>query len=61
MSEQKLYISVENTASAEIVEKKSRFIANVSHAETESEAVSFIEKIKMTANLQKLRDSPYWK
>ncbi len=46
MSEQKLYVSVENTASAEIVEKKSRFIANVSHAETESEAVSFIEKIK---------------
>ena len=46
MSNEKLYISVENTASAEIVEKKSRFIANVSHAETEGEAAAFIEKIK---------------
>lgn len=46
MPEQNLYISVEKTATAEIVEKKSRFIANVAHIETETEAAEFIEKIK---------------
>ena len=46
MSQNKLYISVENEATAEITEKKSRFIANVRHAETEEEAMAFVDKIK---------------
>lgn len=46
MSSNKLYISVENEATAEITEKKSRFIANVRHVETEDEAMAFVDKIK---------------
>ena len=46
MSDGKLYISVENKATAEITEKKSRFIANVCHVETEKEAMDFVDKIK---------------
>lgn len=46
MSNQKLYISVENDGCAEIVEKKSRFIANISHVETEEDAMLFVDKIK---------------
>ena len=30
----------------EITEKKSRFIANVCHVETEEEAMAFVDKIK---------------
>ena len=41
-----LYISVANTATAEIVEKKSRFISNICHVESENEATEFIDKIK---------------
>ncbi len=41
-----IYISVENEATSEIVEKKSRFIANIRHAETESEAMQFVDKIR---------------
>lgn len=46
MSQNNLYISVENKATAEITEKKSRFIANVCHVETEEEAMAFVDKIK---------------
>lgn len=40
------YITVAEGGEAEIVEKKSRFIAHVMHVESEDEAVSFIEDIK---------------
>lgn len=43
------YTTVEGRAEAEIVEKKSRFIASVAHVETEEEAVAFIEEVR-TAN-----------
>ena len=46
MAEDNLYISVEKEATAEITEKKSRFIANVCHVETEEEAMAYINKIK---------------
>ncbi len=41
-----IYISVENEATAEIVEKKSRFIANIRHVESEGEAMQFVDKIR---------------
>ena len=41
-----IYISVENEATAEIVEKKSRFIANIRHVESEAEAMQFVDKIR---------------
>ena len=40
------YTSVAKAATAEITEKKSRFICNMCHAESEKEAYDFIEKIK---------------
>ena len=40
------YKTVYRGGTAEIVEKKSRFIAHVSHVETEEEALDFIDKIK---------------
>lgn len=40
------YKTIQGTAEAEIVEKKSRFIAATSHAETEDEALAFLEKVK---------------
>ena len=46
MSKEQIYISVGSDATAEIVEKKSRFIANVHHCETEEDAMAFVEKIK---------------
>lgn len=46
MAKEKLYISVEKEAEAEITEKKSKFIANICHVETEDEAMLFVEKIK---------------
>ncbi len=46
MANDTVYISVAKEATAEITEKKSRFIANIRHAETEEEAAEFIEKIK---------------
>ena len=46
MAQDNLYISVDKEATAEIVEKKSRFIANIRHVETEEDAASFIDKIK---------------
>lgn len=40
------YNTIEGRARAEIVEKKSRFIATISHVETEEEALSFLEEIR---------------
>lgn len=46
MANDNIYTSVAKCAAAEITEKKSRFICNMCHAESESEAMDFIEKIK---------------
>lgn len=46
MHQEEIYISVDKEATAEITEKKSRFIANVRHVETEEEAMEFVNKIK---------------
>ena len=46
MANDNIYISVEKASTAEITEKKSRFIANIIHAETEDEVNAFIEKIR---------------
>ena len=40
------YDTIEGTASAEYEEKKSRFIAQVAHVETEDEALSFLENVR---------------
>ena len=40
------YISVDKQSTSEIVEKKSRFICNMKHVESEDEAVEFIRQIK---------------
>ena len=40
------YNTVYRGGEAEIIEKKSRFIAHVSPVKTEEEALAFIEKIK---------------
>ncbi len=40
------YKTIEGRASAEIVEKKSRFIGNIAHAETEDDALAFLEEIR---------------
>lgn len=42
----KAYKTIEGTAEAEIAEKKSRFIAQAAHVETEEEAVAFLEGVK---------------
>lgn len=42
----KKYKTINGIAIAEMVEKKSKFIANVSPVSTEKEAISFIEKIR---------------
>ena len=46
MTNDNFYTSVAKKATAEITEKKSRFICNMCHAETEKEAHDFIDKIK---------------
>ena len=38
--------TIENSVTAEIVEKKSRFIAQIQHVETEDEALEFIASVK---------------
>ena len=40
-----IYVSVANTATTEITVKKSRFICNICHAESEAAAAEFIEKV----------------
>ena len=43
---EKTYITVKKSATAEITEKKSRFIASMDHVETEEEAMAFVNSIK---------------
>ena len=45
------YTTVRGTATAEIVEKKSRFIASVAHVETEEEALAFLERIRAESRM----------
>lgn len=40
------YLTIQGTAVAEIEEKKSRFIAQLAHVETEEEALEFLETIR---------------
>ncbi len=40
------YLTIQGTATAEIEEKKSRFIAQLAHVETEEEALEFLEAIR---------------
>lgn len=40
------YTTIEGRATAEIEEKKSRFIASVAHVETEEEALAFLDEIR---------------
>ena len=40
------YKTIEGTAQAEYEEKKSRFIGQVAHVETEEEAVGFLEGVR---------------
>ncbi len=40
------YATIRDRATAEIVEKKSRFIANLAHVETEEEALAFLDEIR---------------
>lgn len=40
------YTTIEGRASAEVEEKKSRFIASLAHVETEEEALAFLDEIR---------------
>ena len=40
------YLTIQDSATAEIEEKKSRFIAQLCHVETEDEALTFLEEIR---------------
>ncbi len=40
------YITIKGSATAELIEKKSRFIASVTHVETEEEAIAFLDQIR---------------
>ena len=40
------YTTIDGRAVAEIEEKKSRFIASLTHVETEEEALAFLEEIR---------------
>ena len=40
------YITIADTAQAEIIEKKSRFIGQCAHVETEEEALAFLESVR---------------
>ena len=46
MADDSIYISVDKQSESEIVEKKSRFICNMKHIESEDEALEFIRKIR---------------
>ena len=46
MTMKNIYLSPEKTATAEITEKRSRFIGNIAHVESEQEAIEFIKSIK---------------
>lgn len=47
MAEGVSHRTVEGRATAEIVEKKSRFIGHIAHVETEEEALSFLEEVRV--------------
>lgn len=40
------YKTIEGTAAAEVVEKKSRFIAQLAHVECEEDALEFLQKVR---------------
>lgn len=42
------YKTIEGEVSAEIVEKRSRFIASLRHVETEEEALAFLDEVRST-------------
>ena len=46
MPSKETYTTVDKQATAEITEKKSRFICNIRHTESEDDAVEFIKQIK---------------
>ena len=46
MVDDSIYISVDKQSESEIVEKKSRFICNMKHIESEDEALEFIRQIR---------------
>lgn len=46
-----VFITIKKRASAEIVEKKSRFIASAAHVVSEEEAIAFIEETRATHRL----------
>lgn len=46
MTSKETYTTVDRQATAEITEKKSRFICNIKHTESEDDAVEFIKQIK---------------
>lgn len=46
MTDNSVYISVDKQSTSEIVEKKSRFICNIKHIESEDEALEFIKQMK---------------
>lgn len=46
MTAKETYTTVDKQATAEITEKKSRFICNIKHTESEDDAVDFIRQIK---------------
>ena len=45
-----IYTTVKNQAEAEIVEKRSRFIATVNPVQTEEEALEFLNMLKLFVN-----------
>lgn len=53
------YIKLIEGAEGEIVEKKSRFIAQIAPVETEEEAYAFIEKIKKNIMMQDITASHF--
>ena len=46
------YKTIEGTAQAEYEEKKSRFIGQVAHVETEEEAVGSLEGVRATMSMR---------
>ena len=54
------YLTIEGRAQAEIEEKKSRFIAQLCHVETEEEALSFLEEIRTHHRMARHNVYPSW-
>lgn len=46
MTDKSVYITVDKQSASEIVEKKSRFICNIKHIDSEDEALEFIKQMK---------------